>query len=194
MLLVVLAVVLLFVGDQVELGAAWTVPARLRGHGYWTMPSLPVALAGLAAVSAGLIALLWKPARIPVGVAVLAVTLATVFAGWVGLVSFYDAGGLGLALGIACLLALWLLAAGRRRQTGWSDGLLYRVLAYLTLVVVMVPAFVGVGVSIGCANSDDDMCGMAGLIVGVPAAVVVWLLGIAVSEVVAARRRRSDLR
>jgi hypothetical protein len=184
--LVLVAAALLYAQGQVRFG---NTPVEIHGS-----EDVLAALAGLIAVATALVV---KPARIPVAVTIVVVTALIAVGGAAGVLAFYDSGGLGLALGIACLAALWLALAGRRTQRPWTRDLARRLSTYLTVGAIGIP-FVGVaGVTAACsgASGDDDICGLGWVLIGVPATISLWLVAAVVSEVAAARRRRrSDCR
>lgn len=175
------AVVLLIGSGDIGVGRP---PSELRG------PSQDLAvLSGLATIGIALVA---KTARIPVGVGILVITAVVALGGLTGLLAFYDSGGLGIALGVACIAGLWLILAGRGSQRPWSWDLPRRALSYLTIGVVAVPVSMFAGVTAGCTGSggDDDLCGLGWVLIGLPATVLAWLLAVAVAEVAATARRR----
>lgn len=179
--LVVVAVGLLYAQGQLRFGAT---PDEMHGSG--EVLAVQAALAALGT------ALAVKSARVPVAITTVAVTALVALGGITGTLNFYDAGGLGLALGIASLVALWLGLAGRRTRRAWSRDVTLRMLTYLTLGVVGVPAitFAGMGAACSGASEDDDLCGLGWVVLGLPALVILWLLVIGVAETMAARERR----
>jgi hypothetical protein len=178
--LVVVAAGLLFAQGEISFGS---VPDEIHGPAD--------TLAFVAAVAAATAALVVRPARIPVGLAVLTVTALVALGGAVGVLAFYDAGGTAVALGIASLVALWLVLAGRRVHRPWSHDLPRRLLSYVCVGVVVVPVSLVVGLGVSCSGSsaEDDLCGAGWFVFGLPATIALLLLAMVAAEVAAARHR-----
>lgn len=182
LLLLVLAAAMLFVGGDVTLGVGGP-SARLA---VW--PNTVLMYAALLALG---IAAWSKPARMPSGTLLLAVSAGLAVLGPTDALSFYDPYGVALGVGAASLVALWLVSSGRPTRRRWWDDPYGRSLGYLTLGVLLIPAAFGGVAAVSCArHGDDDLCAMAGFVFGLPAAVVAWLVIVVACELAAARRRR----
>lgn len=192
-LLLLAACVLLFVGGAGAEVCVGSCPEPT--HYPWSSPMWPVDLAVLCGWCAFLIAIAARPARIPVGVATLVVCVALTVGGATGVLSFYSSGGMAFTVFVAAIAGVWLIVTGRPRTPGRGVGLPVRVLAYLTLLIGLVPAGAFGGAALTCsgANEEDDLCALPGLVYGAPVAFVLWLILVVLSELVAAHRRRDRL-
>ena len=99
--LVLVATALLCAQGQVRFG---NPPGEIHGS-----EDVLAVLAGLIAVATALVV---KPARIPVAVTIVAVTALIAVGGAVGVLAFYDSGGMGLALASRA----WLPCGWRSRD------------------------------------------------------------------------------